>query len=786
MPKKPPVSATPEEPKTSLAQAQNEAEFQARILKQLCTALPLLKGDLRAERYLHLKLGHHEIEINGEAADKGKVKGRLDVVVYLNDIPLLLAELKGPEVVIKDEDADQGLSYARLHRPMVPLVLITNGSADSTRLLHAYDGTAVTHHDADATTLLHAVSTAAELAAAATRDAIRTLLGRDPVVWQSILGRWNTESIAARTGSIGDFRRPIAAEFSIPRTAVAEIVERLNSGNSIVVLHGPPLSGVTCTLVQVIAERKDAPCLYLDARHASDPLQFIANRLSRELDTGVSKDDLRQWLNTGQVLPNLTLIIDGPPVGSMSELVEMAEAGLFKIVFGLDSWTLASLSSTPGRGEETVLGRLAHTVELDNLSSDEFEAAQAILDEELNARFLQGAKYVSDLKIPRTLRLLASQLPKDEKPKMRTSASGVTERRIFALTSIPGPHILKKASAMFAADPRLKHDLAQLAKAFLEDLKQNGTESDTLVETFGVLSIDPTIVEATAGENRTERLLNQGILHWVDNQVLGPRVVVRLPELVSHYVSLEWAKDMRLAQSDEEVVSILHRILLESRFLPYGDLAIAAAIFSVEDAAKLQAIFTTLRELAPKPIRLREGSIVDILLKGQKIRLHFDEGMDEYSPGDVLPWVVLSHLASKQIEINNGLSLNAAIFAEIGNSEDLIYSPPPEALEDMVAFDFHEVEGVGSFPCSSIGIVEPLVQSMYGHALRAPEHFEELARYAIAEKKIYLAWRLNIVAATLVNSDSPLASAAAARATEKLTTWLSRIQKVASDTDAHG
>lgn len=42
----------------------NEADFQASIVARIRESLPLLSGDLRVERYLKLKLGHHKIVID--------------------------------------------------------------------------------------------------------------------------------------------------------------------------------------------------------------------------------------------------------------------------------------------------------------------------------------------------------------------------------------------------------------------------------------------------------------------------------------------------------------------------------------------------------------------------------------------------------------------------------------------------------------------------------------------------------------------------------------------------
>jgi hypothetical protein len=393
--------------KVSVPNKDNEAEFQASIIKEIRNGFPLLPSDIRAERYLNLKLGHHEVVLDGASTDKNTVKGRWDVVVFQNNVPLLLVELKAPNVEITDEDVDQGLSYARLHRPMVPLVLVTNGDRTATRLVRTYDGLTIPN-DSD---LSEVIGSATVLAAASVEGAIRNLLGNDPAVWNIILDRWNREEIASRSGATSNFRRAIAENFQIPREAAIEEVSRcLSEGAPVVVLHGQPLSGVTCAIAQLVEALSDAPCAYINSRSAGDVLQFISSRLSRELSIGISKDDLRQWLNTGQSLPGLTLLIDGAPSGAIEELLHIAEAGSLRVVFGLDSWVFASLSTHPGRSEETLLARLAREVELLELSPSEFEVAREKLWNSLNAVFLLGAEAVADLRFPRNLRIIASQI----------------------------------------------------------------------------------------------------------------------------------------------------------------------------------------------------------------------------------------------------------------------------------------------------------------------------------------------------------------------------------------
>lgn len=754
-------------------ETMNEADFQASIVARIEEALPLLKGQIRVERYLHLKLGHHEIKINGASAEKQSVKGRSDVVVFLDDVPLVLAELKAPSVKITDDDIDQGLSYARLHQPMVPLVLVTNGNPGSTRFIRTYDGTSVSTEQADAVALRKVLASASELAAESVEGAIRGLLGSEPSVWREMLQRWNFESIVSRSGAVGDFRRSIADKFQIPRDAVKEVTGCLSDGSPVVVLHGPPLAGVTCVMAQLVRNLPEVPCIYVDSGSAGDVLQFIANRLSRELSTGISKDDLRQWLNTGQSLAGLTLLIDGAPVGALDELLDMAGAGLLNVVFGLDSWTWASLTTRPGRSEETSLARLAREVTLTELSNDEFECACKIIWDDFNATFLSGREFVADLRIPRTLRMVVSQIPAKNPRRTFATASGDEYVTAAVIPPIPTYDILERASSIYGADPRLKHDLSRLASAFLADIRENGRNPERVVETFGAPSIDANVLEETAGEQRTRRLSDQGIIHWTDTRSLGPRIVVRLPELLAHHVSVEWTTELRDAESDEAAVEMLHEIVGLSHFVPYGDLSVAAAIVRLKDGKRIYSVARALQELVPEESRLREGAVIELLTTDKKgIRIHFGEGMDERIPGDMQAWLILSHLAQIRADFGKDeQSLNFAIFAGIGNSEDLIYSPPPGRLSEIPGFHFHEIPGLGSLLCASSGIIEPLLQAMYFHAMWGPEEFKRLVQHAVEERRVFLAWRLSIVARIVKNATNHSASEAAFWADAVLKDW---------------
>lgn len=747
----------------------NEADFQAAIIARLRKALPLLPANIRAERYLNLKLGHHHIAVDGSGKTRDIVKGRSDVVVFLDDKPLLLAELKAPSVAVTDEDVDQGLSYARIHQPMVPLVLVTNGDQASTRLVLTYDGTSVPIDKADAASLEKILSAASSLARSSTEGAIRSLLGRDPKIWGAIVKKWNAEEISSRTGAIPDLHRAIAEGFQIPRKAVGQICKDLENGAKLAVLHGAPLSGITGTLIQLVEKLETAPVLYVDRRSSGDILQFLSSRLTRELSIGISRDDVRQWLLTGQSLAGLILVVDGIPTGELEELLHLAELKRLQLVFGTDSSTFDSYCTLVGRIEETMLSRLAIPIELDDLSNEEFGAARELFAKLKYAHFLTGAELIPDLRRPRQLRLIASLLPRHV-PERKTETDGSRYETRLVIPPIPDFRMLEKASNLIGADPQLKHDLSKLAATYLADVTENGRDQQRIIETYGAPSIDPDILERSLGEQRIERLCRNGVIHWTDTRTIGPRLVIRFPEQLAHYISVEWAEDLNKQTDADSVHSTLKRILQQSHFVPEGDLCAAAAISRVTDGNHLSLIVNTLIAAEPEPTFLSEGSTVEILAKDVKgVRIQFGEGMNERLPGDMQPWLILSHLAMTPMETGDGGKLvNWSIIATLGNSVDLIFKPAPRDLRDMLGLHTHDIPGVGSVLCVNSGIVEPIMQAMYLCASYRPDELKHLVTYALQEDKRHLAWRLLILCSLLKNDSAPKVSAAARAALQRL------------------
>jgi len=751
------------------AVVEKEAEFQARIESRIRAAFPLMPAQIKLEHYLHLRLGHHQIIIDGSESDKSSTCGRYDVLVLVDDKPLLIAELKAPGIIVGEDDVKQALSYARLHDPMVPLVLVTNG--ENTIVRRTYDGEEIEFGEGSAENFTSILSSAATLAAAASEDAIRTLLGSSKDTWRQVFAAWNSATIAGKTGAVSDFRYPITREFSIPREAVSQLQEALSKDAYVVVLHGPPLCGVTNVLTQFAQVKSLEPKIFVDGKAAADVFQFIANRLSRELSFGVSKDDVRSWFNTGRGLANLVVIIDGFPKEVGDELIDYANAALLRLVIGMDSDTFRQCAAIDSRVEGSFLGRSAVPIELLPLSNKEFGEALDAINEVFFAVFFNGAQFSPDLRLPRTLRVIAATLPRGADSPVEVAGRSTR----LMIDPIPGPILLERCSQVLTIDPKLKFDLQKLAKAFILDVVENIGDADWVVATWGLPSIDPDILEKVLSQQQAERLVEAGFLSWIDLPKVGPRLLVRVEELLAHHVAVEWAVTLAKLHNTDAIRQELEHLIRLASVIPAGDIALAAAVFkaSLKNPEVLCVAIPYLIEQEPKASRLRQGARIELLLKDQQIRLNFGEGMDEEVIGNMLPWLVLSHLANFPMEFDGRKNTaNASIFIELGASPHFLYQSRPTDLADMQGFHFHDIEGIGSFPClAKTGIVEPLLQAMLNHAHRFPDELILLAKYALENKEAHLAWRLLSVAITAEDSTDKDVEKAAKGVKEVLGEW---------------
>jgi len=240
----------------------DEATLEARLNSELQRIFPTLgKLKISHQDIFTLHFGHKSITVNGKENDKAF--GRYDVLIKIDERPVILFELKRPGKDLLDEDREQGISYARLLDPMPPLVVISNG--EKTEFYTTYDKKLWVAENKDEEALRALVKRSLSCAAAEKDEAVKLLLGQQPSIWTGIIRQFTEERIIARQGELKDLTHPLARKFSLPRKITAQITSRLLSGDQLIALVGPPLSGKTNVISQLCAgETKGLVSLYVD------------------------------------------------------------------------------------------------------------------------------------------------------------------------------------------------------------------------------------------------------------------------------------------------------------------------------------------------------------------------------------------------------------------------------------------------------------------------------------------------------------------------------------------
>lgn len=747
----------------------NEAELQANFRASIQRALPTLPADFKLERYISIKLGHHDIILNGSRSDKTHLAGRYDMLVKVGDQALLLVELKGPEVDVVEDDVRQALSYARLHNPIVPLVLVTNGV--KTLLRRTYDNEALDSTSPYAA-LLEKVAKAASLAAIATDDAIRTLLAISPTPWHQILASWSQEQVELLTGEATDFGYPVIRGFEIPRAVVKEVEQAILDKRKVLVVHGPPLSGVTNTLVQLSRSEMVGPLLFVETASTPDILQFIADKLTQELSYSITKSELRGWLNKKQSLMDLVLVLDGLPAQSqkLTDLLHFASQGALQLVIGTTTDVYTGESYNKAGTQKTLLSKLASTYEVLPLSNEEFADAREVLFTSKKAVFLHGAQHNPELRFVRALRMRVASIP------MVGEETDVEEgaQLVFSLNATTGIREMQGLASLFNTTPEIKQMLHHLADAFLNEVTIQRYDSNWLAATWGYPCIDLSKARKFLSSPQCRRLQGAGFVSWIELKQLGSRVLIRHEELLAQSLASIWAERLENSPDWSALAGELTNLLRLMRIVTLGELTLALAIaqVSLRNPDIAQDAIRELLTREPTITRLTAGTQVLLLAQDTPIEINFGENTDEAAIDNMEPWLVLSYLASLQMVTNGELSYNFILFTKIAASPLVLFAPRPTRLADIQHFHLHEVRDGGSLVCWENGIIEPIMQSLVDHLRFMPQEFAPLVKWSIDNDSPFLAWRLLTAANILATSADEEIKQAAVVAYGELKNWL--------------
>lgn len=746
-----------------MASSKSEADLESRLHAVMTNVFPWLPANaIRHQTRFTVRLGHSVIEIDGRTRER--VDGRADIIVFADDKALVVVELKRPGAALSDDDVAQGLSYARLMRPIAPLVVVSNGT--DTRIYMTHSGDVWSPSEHTERELQNRIRNAALAATSDVREAVRTLMGAESLRWVQALKAVSASVIETRTGDWNDLSSPFVRGFLLRRKASALVVEALEQGQRAIVLHGPPLSGKSNVLRQLCEDtrdRSDVAVLMLEP-DAVSLFETISNHLSSELSWTVSSSEARDWLRSVSYTTGATLwlALDGVDPTMLHVLADLNELsssryglGLRLIVTADDSALDGIIKKHTGR-EKSPFGKIVKEISLPPLDEIEFKHAQeTLLDHRIEVT--RGGESVQSLHEPWILRAL---VPADLSSMPTDNSSRVV--RIPPLVDIDALHRAVKA---FPLDDDADALLREAAGAILDSYLESG-ESAALLQRITTLAVERRRLEETLGTSGIGELRRRGLIKpgidWDERATW----FVRVPALMAMHIATVLSARMADLKDSEHAADKL--ITVASR-MPLGDLIAAEAIVCLihrTSGAHMLDLVSSLLQRSPTASSLTPGSKIAFPLSGKpvvavvtdagklsvssecgtiEIDLTEDGLIDPMT--DVGGWLILSHLAGVPIAVcvtgeDEPARLDEPLLLELAQARVVLSRP--DGAYDLKEILVHDIPGHGSFVCHRSGIVEPITWALVNYFLdRGPDAASWIDE-AIAKESLALLTRVHI------------------------------------------
>jgi len=741
-----------------LPEKQTEYDLETTISAAIALAFPrLTAGNIKHQIEFTIRLGHATITVKGR--ESWIKRGRADILLILDGKPLAVMELKKPNLALTHEDGKQGLSYARLLPVMAPLVLVTNG--DDTRIIETFSGQPFTAESPDEKAFEALMKSAGKVAAGERDDAISTLMGTDPQVWTSAVAAASAMAVNELTATAGHPRRPFGP-LKILRLATRRLATELRTSR-LVLVSGPPLVGKTNVLEQLtrIMNPEAAGGLFLECG-ASEIFRKIADLLSDTLDWPVDPEAARNWVRQISKAggPALVLAIDRldpedrDDVRMIEDLISRGFGEGLRIVAGLDEDAARrAMTSSDGR-RESVIGRHAAIVEVDNLSNAEYVVALETLAA-LNIGIMDGGEHSPDLRRPWLLQAMVTRIA-----GLKREDGGHA-----VLPAVPGLEIIAQARADFR-DPELRRRFGGLAQAITLDAQDQSKPYTMALQLMGRYFVRRATLEGTLSTSDIDWLVGNGYLTPAIAEENTAVLNITLPELLASELARHLADELGARVEDDPVDAAEWLARSASNFL-FGDIIAAQAFLDLSAGNRKVplALFEALADMRPfrEPthagqhlstwvegvgavdLRPQEDGSTIVTINGEDHTVD-TEGDPGESIGNAYGWQILSQLASRRfaVETESGQHrLDPQALLLVGTADFVLRQSRNDMLAE--ALPVHDGEGGGQFICHDAGIVEAITQSILKYlSTEAQEDRDSFVTAAMEIDSIYLTARLDI------------------------------------------
>lgn len=688
--------------------------------------------------------------------------GRADIIIFYDERPLAVVELKREDLELTDADYEQAQSYANLLTPRPPLVIVTNG-----RDTHVYDantGQSWSGEQDAAKEVSRLFTNAGKLAVADMRWAIEALMGRETGVWTSVVRSATARLLDELTDSLGQSESPFAEHLLFPRTSTFDAIKSAQAGTTFTIVEGMAQSGKSSCLRAISLYTKDSEDLAVLMLQGSGPglFQSLANLFAAELEWNLNANDVRQWLRRMSIEnggPALVLAIDDIEPGTLmaTDLEELSSLRLGnKLNVILTTVNAERLVKAPNGRTKTAMGKRANIIKIGPLTLNEFKSAQEELSD-LKICFQQGAEYSEDYRAPWVLRTIyddAIRYPRFNEPDC-----------ILLLSPSLGLELVEAARRSYKNQTDLLRGYRLIARCALADVEARSAEL-SLAEANGFVVRQDALSEEA--RQAVAELKSKGVVYTYRHSSGEDVIVPTIPAaFLSELADAAGSELGRRSEIDPKEAGTWLGNRLATIYL--GDLVGAQAIrYMAEKKGGFNSgIIEGLLDIEPSEecvenqliaIPKPNGQLIYLKIEGSKVCLtnRYGEVIDEftdigeeytYKLGNTVAWMILGQLArlpSARVGDDNQ-RMDAWILMHIGQCPFPLLRANEEGLGHLV----HDLGDYGRVLCQDQGPIEATTQAMADLFSRPWPDAEKWINMAIETGSLPLLHRLTIAMRTV-------------------------------------
>jgi len=731
-----------------------EAELESRLAAALTTAFPNIPRNLLTEqRRFTVRLGHEMHEF--DSTSHWEKSGRADILIFYDQRPLAVLEIKREDLALTQSDYEQAQSYANQLTPRPPLVVVTSGR--ETRIYDANTGQPWSGEEDAAGTVSRLFVNAAKLAVTDMRWATEALMGWETGIWVRIVRSSTARLIGELTDAPGKSGRPFAERLLFPRLATRAALQALQAGTTFTVIEGAPLAGKSSLLRELALHTRESADLAVLMLRGRGPglFQSLANLFATELEWNLTPNDARQWLrrmSNHRAGPALVVAVDDVEHGTamatdLEELATLRPGKSLKVILTTDR--AEGLTKAPNERGTTALGTHAELIELGSLRLKEFRAAQEVLADN-KIQFQRGAEYAEDYRAPWVLRAIYDDVASHS--RYQNPNFGVL------LPATLGVELVDAARKTHAGHAGLQRGYRVLARCTLADSGARSAELALAAANGFVLRQDAVSAEArdvliglkTMGAVRTYR-------HAGSEDVIVPTVPAAFLVELADAIGEELAQRSRINPHDAGV-------WLGQRLagVYLGDVVGAQAIRSMAEKSDgfSSGIIDGLLSIEPEEELVENGLIAIAASDGRLLHLKIEDGKVWCSNrqgevrgepvdlagersgmrGNTTAWMILGQFARLRTAIlgDESQRMDACVLLKIGQCP----FPLLRANEDGLPHLEHDLGECGRVLCPDQGSIEPTTQAMADLLSRSWQHADDWLHAAIETGSLPLLHRV--------------------------------------------